>query len=338
MLPKISVIIPVYNGASFILKTIESVLRQSYPAYEIIVVDDGSTDDTPVLLEALRDKIITRRIPNSGGPVIPRNAGIELARGDYLAFLDADDIWFKDKLKKEAAFILKYPDIGFFCCNYAIRRADQDFRMKDHFGLVSGSGQINFDEPLKADPFRLLLRLNFIGTPSMVLIKREVIDKVGKFRGDSISFAEDSDYWLRCAKVTNFVVLSEVLLYKRTHQEAMSVDPKTVPLSWKGTLEYTMREMEGYLKEHQLLGECKLALAVSYYDLGDCYFEEGRIRNAFKMYFTGLKQSHAFKNHILFTGKLCKKIIRLLTFGVINKKNITKILLYTQKAAGKNKT
>jgi len=326
MYPKISVIITVYNGASFITKTVESVLGQSYPAYEIIIIDDGSTDDTPRILDGLKDKIVTRRIENSGSPSLPRNIGLELAKGDYVAFLDGDDIWFKDKLKRQVEFILKYPNIGFFCCNYVIRRADQNFRMKDHYGLMPGSEQINFDAPLKVNPFKLLIRLNFIGTCSGVVIKKEVIDRVGKFCGGP-SFAEDCDYWFRCAKITNFVVISELLFYKKTHRSAMTTDPKTVPLRWESVLKDMMQNMVGYLKENKLLGECRLALAVNYYDLANCYFEEGKIWHAFKMYFLGLAQSKTFKNYILFMLAFSKKLIRLLTFNIISKENISNSLI-----------
>ena len=102
--PRISVIVPVYNGEKLLEKTLKSVFAQTYPAHEIIVIDDGSTDSTPRILERLGSRIKTRRIENSGAAA-SRNAGIKIATGDYLAFLDADDLWFKNRLARQAEFI-----------------------------------------------------------------------------------------------------------------------------------------------------------------------------------------------------------------------------------------
>ena len=97
MNPKISVIIPVYNGELFILDAIESILNQDYKAHEIIVIGDSSTDNTPKILEGFKDRIISKRLKNTGSPSIPRNIAMDMATGDYIAFLDADDIWLKNK-------------------------------------------------------------------------------------------------------------------------------------------------------------------------------------------------------------------------------------------------
>ena len=97
MPPKVSVIIPAYNAAPYLAETLASVFAQSYPDYEIIVVDDGSTDDTLAVLEQFADRITLIRKPN-GGPASARNAGLRQARGELLAFLDGDDLWLPDKL------------------------------------------------------------------------------------------------------------------------------------------------------------------------------------------------------------------------------------------------
>src|SRR5258708_6301139 len=101
MNPSISVIIPVYNGEKFVAEAIRSVLAQDFKAHEIIVIDDGSTDSTPAILEGFKGKIICKRIEN-GGVSHARNVGLGIATGNFIAFLDHDDIWFKCKLKKQA--------------------------------------------------------------------------------------------------------------------------------------------------------------------------------------------------------------------------------------------
>ncbi|HKK53946.1 MAG TPA: glycosyltransferase family A protein [Patescibacteria group bacterium] len=101
--PKISVIIPTYNRANFLPRAIKSVLNQTFKDFELIIVDDGSTDNTKeVINNYLKndDRIKYIYQQNSGGPPKPKNTGIKIAKGEYIAFLDSDDEWFKDKLKK----------------------------------------------------------------------------------------------------------------------------------------------------------------------------------------------------------------------------------------------
>jgi glycosyltransferase involved in cell wall biosynthesis len=103
--PKISVVIPIFNGMPYIRKALESVFAQEYPAYEIIVVDDGSTDESPAYLKSLGKGVAYHRIPQSGGPAKPKSVGASLATGDFVAFLDHDDVWFKNKLRRNAELI-----------------------------------------------------------------------------------------------------------------------------------------------------------------------------------------------------------------------------------------
>jgi len=321
MNPKISVVIPVYNAERFISNTIKSVLNQSYPAHEIIVIDDGSTDNTPKILKGFKDKIISRRIKNTGSPSIPRNIAMDMATGSYIAFLDHDDLWFKNKLERQAEFILQYPDIGFFFSDYVVRRMAQNFRLKKHYGLLHFSGRVNFDEPLKINPFGLLFRENFVSGPLTVVIKKEIIDKVGKFC-DNLIYNEDYDYWLRCARITNFVAMSDTLAYKRTHTTNLSNDRVRHYIRHERTFKKTMQNMSSYIKENGFLGDYRLSLSRNYYNLGNSYFETGKVKLAFNMYLQGLLTSKDFKNLISFIWRVAKKLIRLLTFNVIGRKNI----------------
>ena len=130
--PKISVVIPVYNGLPYVQRTIESVLAQDYRAHEVIVINDGSTDGIEEELNRYKDKIILKTINNSGAAVA-RNTGIHSAVGDYIALLDADDVWFKNKLKKIAESIIRNPEVGFICSNYVVRHAEFGRRLRKQF-------------------------------------------------------------------------------------------------------------------------------------------------------------------------------------------------------------
>ena len=321
MNPKISVVIPVYNAERFISKTIKSVLNQSYTAHEVIVIDDGSTDNTPKILEGFKDKIISRRVKNTGSPSIPRNMAMDMATGSYIAFLDHDDLWLKNKLEKQAEFIKRYPDIGFFFSDFAVRCVDKKLRMKKHFSLLRSLDQMNFDKPLKIHPFKLLLNENFVGGASSVIIKKEIIKKVGEF-ADCLRCTEDYDYWLRCSMVTNFVGISRILMYKKTHTTNISNDRVRFYIRVRKTLTQTRQNMNSYINENNLLGEYRLALSRNSYKLGNSYFETGKISQAFNMYFQALLVSRTVKNFNLFLWTVAKKLIRVLTFNIISRKNI----------------
>src|SRR3954468_22992204 len=108
-MPQVSVIIPVFNAAATVAETIESVLRQTFDDYEIIVVDDGSTDRTAHVLGRYQDRIQMIRRPN-GGISAARNSGVAVSRGEYLAFLDGDDLWVPDFLARTVAALEDDPD------------------------------------------------------------------------------------------------------------------------------------------------------------------------------------------------------------------------------------
>ena len=116
--PRFSVIIPVYNGERFIGATIQSVLAQTYKAAEIIIVDDGSSDDTAAVVEQYSSQIAISYVRQQNkGPSAARNHAVSLARGDWIAFLDADDLWYSNKLQIHRDYIMNYPDVALFWCD-----------------------------------------------------------------------------------------------------------------------------------------------------------------------------------------------------------------------------
>ncbi len=333
MTPRISVIIPVYNGESFIAQAIQSVLDQEYPAHEIIVIDDGSTDNTPAVLERFRDKIITRRTSNLGVSNA-RNAGLEIAVGDYIAFLDADDVWFKNKLKKQVEAIRKYPEAGFICSDFAVRYRDMGGRMRLHFSILRNKREMNFDSPLKNSPFRLLVEENFIGTGSCATVKRSVALEAGFFKME-YNRCEEFDYFLRCALLTDFIVLSDVLFYKRTHSSNLSHDQIFAFTAHKKILIDTMAHESKYIQENRLTRVFKFALAKTNYDIGDLYFNEGDVRSAFRFYGEGLRSAFYPANFIRFIWAIVKKICRTLSFGLIQRKALGRLKTDLRKRAQK---
>lgn len=121
--PRFSVIVPAYNSAETLTRAVESVLAQSWPAYEIIVVDDGSTDDTLQVARKFGDQVLVVQQPNAGVSVA-RNRGVEAANGDWLAFLDADDWYYPDRLRWHADWIAADESLDFLTGDYEYRRED----------------------------------------------------------------------------------------------------------------------------------------------------------------------------------------------------------------------
>lgn len=205
-LPTVSVIIPGYNYGRFLGEAIDSVLAQTQPAFEIIVVDDGSTDETPEVARRYGDRIRYHRREN-GGVSRARNTGVQEARGEFIAFLDADDRWLPDKLARQTAVFAANPDAGL------AHTGSRVFNQED------GATLCEF-EPEPALDVHALIRCCSI-TASSVMIPRAVFDKVGPF-DDALVGTEDWDMWLRIAAAYRVVACPGILVEYRSHGNSLS--------------------------------------------------------------------------------------------------------------------
>lgn len=195
--PSVSVVIPTYNRARFIGAAVASIRAQTYPCHEIVIVDDGSRDDTAAVVAALGDGI--RYIgQDNAGPSAARNRGIQEARGDLVAFLDTDDRWLPDKLMLQVQAMQRDPAIALVCADMAIedgegqRLVDSNFAkrgMLPMFERLGGAAIPNAP--------RLLLQVNFVNT-STVLARRELLQSLGGF-DRRLRYGEDLELWLRIA-------------------------------------------------------------------------------------------------------------------------------------------
>ncbi len=181
----ISVIIPVYNRQDTIRRSIDSVLKQTVKACEIIVVDDGSTDDTGRILDSYADKVIVITQENRGVSAA-RNVGIKIARGNWIALLDSDDEWLPKKLEWAASYINNNPDVKIFQTEEIWVRNGKRVNPKIKHKKVSG---FIFKESL---PLCII-------SPSAVVIKNELLEEVGLF-DEKLPVCEDYDLWLRITK------------------------------------------------------------------------------------------------------------------------------------------
>ncbi|MCK6626364.1 MAG: glycosyltransferase [Anaerolineae bacterium] len=210
----ISIIVPVYNGQAFIGETIQSVQSQTYQHWEMLIVDDGSTDDTRQVIETyLGDRRIRYLYQTNRERAAARNYGLKVAQGKYIAFLDADDLWLPDKLKTQVAYLEAHPEIGLcFTRCWLI----------DNQTNCHGMPTINFIPG--PDQFERLLFGNFI-TNSSVVMPQCVFDRVGFFDETLPVFGcEDWDMWLRIARFYPIHLIDHPLALYRLHESNTSLE------------------------------------------------------------------------------------------------------------------
>ncbi|NLT72664.1 MAG: glycosyltransferase, partial [Chloroflexi bacterium] len=212
MTPTVSVIIPTYNRCSYVQQAIDSVLAQTHTDYEIIVIDDGSTDGTG---EALRERYgdrITYEWQENQGESVARNRGIALAQGEYIAFLDSDDLWLPEKLEKQVAYLEEHPDAGaVFAEAWIIDGLGQ--RVSDR---RASTGITLDDLSLEGLCFEDCLLL-----PSTVVLRKALVAAAGGFDVE-IHHGEDYEYFARVRLLGSFAHLAEPLACHRRHGDNQS--------------------------------------------------------------------------------------------------------------------
>lgn len=212
----ISVIIPTYNRAAFVREAVASVLGQSSLPGEVIVVDDGSTDETRQSLAAFSRQIHYVRAPHAGVSAA-RNAGIKLARGEWLAFLDSDDLWLPGKLEAQERFMLDHPGIQVFQTDEIWIRNGRRINPKRYHCKPEGHC------------FERLLERCLV-SPSAVLIHHTVFDAVGPF-DEHLPACEDYDLWLRVGCRYPIGLLNVPLVIKRGgHPDQLSTTVQALDL------------------------------------------------------------------------------------------------------------
>jgi glycosyltransferase involved in cell wall biosynthesis len=205
----ISVIVPAYNAERTILETITSVLQQTFSDFELIVINDGSTDKTLELLNTVKDSRLKIFSYENGGESVARNRGISQATGEFMAFLDADDLWTPDKLELQLAALQQNPEVGVaYSWAYYIDEKGESLQA---------------DQPIffEGNVYAELLVRDFIVSGSNCLIRREAIESVGEF-DPALPCAADWDYWLRLAARWSFVVVPKPQIFYRISSNSAS--------------------------------------------------------------------------------------------------------------------
>jgi len=210
--PSVSVVIAAYNAAWCVRKAIDSVLAQTFRDFELLVVDDGSTDRTPQILAEYGDgiRIVTKR---NGGLSSARNAGIHASRSEFVAFLDADDWWLPGKLAAQVGLLRARPDIGFVSAMARVEAADGT--LLNLWPCSTWSGAFL--------PHLFGANGGVAGSGSAVVARRQLFERAGGF-DESLRSLEDVDMWMRLAAVSGYACIGEPLVVILKTAGSMSRD------------------------------------------------------------------------------------------------------------------
>jgi glycosyltransferase involved in cell wall biosynthesis len=209
----VSIIIPVYNRKAMIVNAIKSIQNQTYTNYEILVVDDGSSDGTQKAVKAFNDSRITLIETDHNGAYIARNKGLKKARGKFIAFLDSDDIWLPEKLETQMILMTKEKNVAMsFTNGYIFKDKETEYEMD-----LRPTGKLNL--PLK-EFYKELLKNNFIATSSVV-VRKDLLNNVGYFLSENRGCL-DYQMWLRIAKTYEIRFLNKPLFIYNEHSKSLT--------------------------------------------------------------------------------------------------------------------
>jgi glycosyltransferase involved in cell wall biosynthesis len=206
--PLISCIVPVFNGEKYLAEALDSILAQTYPAVEIIVVDDGSTDGTPAVA-ACYGNLIRWVTQNNVGAPVARNLGVRTARGQFVAFLDSDDLWHPEKLQRQMGRFAARPELDLsltYLQNFWIPELEKEkARFQNHPLAGALPGYVT----------------------QTLLARRSAFDKVGLFN-DSLRVGDPADWFMRASEVGLVTeMITDILVYRRMHASNMSMQAGT---------------------------------------------------------------------------------------------------------------
>ncbi|WP_020482264.1 glycosyltransferase family 2 protein [Methylomonas sp. MK1] len=310
---KISAVIPAYNSAKFIRAAINSIQAQTSKVEEIIVVDDGSTDNTEQVVEEFANAVICHKQVNQG-PSAARNKGIELANGDWIAFLDADDQWTVDKTTKQIQALQRNPELHLIAGD--MTEIDNDDQLLTQSVLAKHQMLENFQH-LAGKPvpnaLAALMKKNFIPTGT-VLVKRQTLLEAGMFNTE-IRYGEDLELWAKIATFHPVTCLPDILMLRRQHgdnatqaSERMLVDLTKVTESIRNFASPQL--IAQGVSPNSLVAEAQWTLGYWYFSGGN----NAKAREAFKR---GLSQNLTLNN-------LLYLIFSILPASLINALRVTK--------------
>lgn len=280
--PLVTVIVPAYNASAFIAETLESILNQTYDNLQVIVVDDGSTDDTARIVQSYSPRVTYIHQANSGGCAAPRNRGLEYARGEFVTFFDADDIMLPDKLSRQVEALIRHPAAVMCITNYCNFTGTE--RSTDHMSTCPAmvpylNRHKSSDFTLGSEECRNILISENFTIASAPLFKTEIIKSLGGF-DQSLKACEDFHLVYRVAMHGDIVVSPNVGFERRLHDTNMSNDNERMLRN----LIASRRDLS--LAESNINLKRRLQHRVRRYwrNLQSCLITKNQLASAIKMY------------------------------------------------------
>jgi len=236
--PKVSIILPTYNRAGLILETIETVRNQTYSNWELIIVDDGSDDNTEEIITQLKDERIQfHKAGRTGAGGKIKNIGLGKAKGELIAFIDSDDLWARTKLEKQVEALKQYPEAG-FCLTGGYNFREPGKPESFFYKQTEGSKYDNF--------FLSFFESGLAIFTQALMLRRECLSVTGYFQ-DTKSFVDgDLDFMLRLARHFKAIILYEPLLFRRLHGSNLTT------LNWIRSHEEGIAAISSYLNDKEL--------------------------------------------------------------------------------------
>jgi glycosyltransferase involved in cell wall biosynthesis len=209
-LPTVSVVLPTFNRLQYLRLTIDSVFAQTFEAWELIIADDGSDDETLAYLSGIaqRPRVKLLRLPHTGNPGAVRNAAMRAARGQYIAFLDSDDVWMPEKLALQVASLEAHPERGWSHTAFAV--------IDDSGNLLTGA-RARWWPAAEGWILKQLIKMEVVVAIASVIVRRQLLEQLGGFDLEQ-RVCEDYDLWLRLARLSEIDGVRETLLHKRGHR------------------------------------------------------------------------------------------------------------------------
>jgi glycosyltransferase involved in cell wall biosynthesis len=263
--PEVSVIIPAYNSAHFLPAALDSVLAQTYRNLEILVIDDGSTDDTEAVMRGYGPPVRYLRQVN-GGVASARNRGIQESRGRYVAFLDADDTWHSHKLQRQLEELARRPECRLCYSAFTLVRSD--------LTPLGTRRSVRHASALED----LLLRGNIVGSICTVVCERSLLKASHQF-DPALSQCADWDMWVQLATLTDFLYVDEPLVTYRQHTMNMS---RNAPLLEHDSLRVLEKGFANPALPPTLVKRRRRALGRNYTVLAGTYFHAKQYRDCLR--------------------------------------------------------
>lgn len=284
----ISVILPTYNRAAYLRDSIGSVLTQAGVDLELLVIDDGSTDDTPALVASFNDDRVTYyRLPHTDRLSVLKNFALDRTSGEYIAFMDSDDLWTPGKLAQQLDLLKTHPELGFSLTDITVFR--NDVTIKEYTYPVRGTVQC-------AHIFPWIVARGFLVYNPTLLLHRHCLEHTGYFdegqRSGCLNFNMRLAYHYRCG------VIFEPMLLRRLHTSNVSEEKR-----FQNYDEY-LDVYERFYAENKIgKGRLRKARGNAYFKLGELYAAESRLAEARRHYLIALKND-------LFHFRCCRSLLK----------------------------